>query len=102
LPQRLSYWSTDPRINKLSESAEKAVRFRKGLSFIAAVALTHDGRPIKLHLRCVGDFLLAEIARHARTSLLPGSIVFSDDWPASWPSRPAVGARPRSTPHSKE
>ena len=46
--------------------------------FIAAVETTQDGRPMKLHLRHVGGFRQREIARYAATSLVPGSIVFSD------------------------
>ena len=46
--------------------------------FIAAVETTQDGRPMKLHLRRVGGFRQREIARYASTSLVPGSIVFSD------------------------
>ena len=46
--------------------------------FIAAVETTHDGRPIKMHLRRVAGFQQREIARYASTSVLPNSIVFSD------------------------
>ena len=46
--------------------------------FIAAVETTQDGRPIKVHLRRVGGFRQREIARYARNSLRPSSVVFSD------------------------
>ena len=63
---------------------------------IAAVETTQDGRPMKLHLRRVAGFQQREIARYASASLVPGSIVFSDGWPASRPSRRQVAGMCRS------
>jgi len=51
---------------------------RNKIPFVAAVETTQDGRPMKIHLRRVRGFRRTEIARYARSSLTPGSMIFSD------------------------
>ena len=48
------------------------------IPFIAAVETTHDGRPMKLHLRRVGGFTKKDIYHYACSNLQPGASVFSD------------------------
>ncbi|MES9958204.1 MAG: IS1595 family transposase [Sedimenticola sp.] len=48
------------------------------IPFVAAVETTQDGRPLKIHLRRVRGFCSAEIARYAKSSVAPGSSVYTD------------------------
>ncbi len=51
---------------------------RNKIPFVAAVETTRDGRPMKIQLRRVRGFRKREIARYARSCLMPGSEVFTD------------------------
>jgi transposase-like protein len=61
---------------------EKAGKRGRGspnkVPFVAAVETTQDGRPMKIQLRRVRGFRQREIARYAKSSLVPGSDVISD------------------------
>ncbi|MGD2084054.1 MAG: IS1595 family transposase, partial [Chromatiales bacterium] len=46
--------------------------------FVAAVSLSEDGHPQRTKLSCVSGFTLSAIAHWARTTLAPGSTVYSD------------------------
>ena len=51
---------------------------RNKVPFVAAVETTEDGRPQYMHLRRVAGFRRTAIVKYAETSLVPGSVIFSD------------------------
>jgi hypothetical protein len=50
---------------------------RNKTPFVAAVE-THNGNPMKIHLRRVAGFRKVCIKQYAQNSLQPGSIIYSD------------------------